>query len=87
MKYRQKVMSYVQRREKGRKKLNTSISSMHNHVSSRKTLTQTYNHSGIPPLSFLQAGCPSLHTLFSNIVIHIQFVQTSSAEYVILNSP
>jgi len=22
-------------------------------------LTQTYNHTGIPPLSFLQAGCPS----------------------------
>ena len=25
------------------------------------TLTQTYNHTSIPPLSFLQAGCPSCH--------------------------
>jgi len=23
------------------------------------TLTQTHNHASIPPLSFLQAGCPS----------------------------
>jgi len=25
------------------------------------TLTQTHNHASIPPLSFLQAGCPSCH--------------------------
>ena len=25
------------------------------------TLFQTYNHTSIPPLSFLQAGCPSCH--------------------------
>jgi len=25
------------------------------------TLTQTHNHAGIPPLSILQAGCPSCH--------------------------
>jgi len=26
------------------------------------TLTQTHNHASIPPLSFLQAGCPSCRT-------------------------
>jgi len=25
------------------------------------TLTQTHNHASIPPLSFLQARCPSCH--------------------------
>jgi len=30
------------------------------------TLTQTHDHASIPPLSFLQAGCPSCHP--TNIV-------------------
>jgi len=29
------------------------------------TLTQTHNHTSIPPLTFLQVGCPSFHPTYS----------------------
>jgi len=34
------------------------------------TLTQTQNYANIPPLSFLQAGCPSCHATNSVKALH-----------------
>ena len=47
------------------------------------TLTQTHNHASIPPLSFLQAGCPSCHPTNSIKALKACYQHTSS-QFVLL---